>query len=150
MRKSDGKQGEKTPWLSAKGPQASRLRQRKYAVSRELGLPSDLLGGSLVVSRRQCGRQNCWCAQDDGHEQATLTYSIDGAKHVQNIPFELLEPVLAQVELGNRYRDAVKELRAVNAQLLRLWLVEQREKRSKTKRKKASQKKKVVDRRSRS
>lgn len=133
MAKSDGKRTGRTGFFAAKGVQASQLRRRKYALARRLGLPADMLGGSLVLSDRRCGKPSCHCADGDGHPHWTLTYSVDGVKRVENVPADLVHQLMPFVEAGQTYRKAVAELRAINAQLLRLWRLEQRKKRAKNK-----------------
>ena len=115
----------------AKGVEASQLRRRRHALARRFGLPADILGGSLVLSRRRCGKPSCWCADDDGHPQWTLTYSVNGIKQVENVPTDMVEHMMPFVEAGQAYRDAVAELRSINAQLVRLWRVQMREKKAK-------------------
>lgn len=58
----------------------------------------------------------------------TLTYSVAGTKHVQVIPKAAVASLQPLVECGRQYRDAVAELLALNAQLLGLWLKQQRTK----------------------
>ncbi|MBI4876728.1 MAG: hypothetical protein HY822_18995, partial [Acidobacteria bacterium] len=41
-----------------KGPEAARLRQRKFRAVRLYQLPEDLLPGCLTETRRRCGRAN--------------------------------------------------------------------------------------------
>lgn len=79
-----------------------------------------------MLSRRRCGKPSCWCAEDDGHPQWTLTYSVDGTKQVENIPAEMAEVLIPLVEKGQTYRDAINEMRSINAQLLRLRRLERR------------------------
>lgn len=136
MVRSDSNKGSRTRLFSAKGVQASQLRRRKHSLARRFQLPSDLLGGSLVLANRRCGKPSCWCADEDGHPQWTLTYSVQGAKFVEHIPGNLVDALLPLVERGQEYRDAVAEIRSINAQLIRLWRLEQREKKSKAARKK--------------
>ena len=130
MAKSARKRPFRTKCYSAKGPEASRLRQRKYRLVRAVGLPEDLLGGSLTLTHRRCGKPTCHCASGQGHPQWALTYSVEGDKHVLAIPaadVDELEPLLAR---GRRYREAVAELLAINAQLVSLWRQQQRAQRA--------------------
>ena len=79
------------------------------------------------MNHRRCGNPGCRCAAGEGHPQWVLTYSVDGKKATVGIPHELateLEPLLAQ---GQKYQQALAEIRAANAQLLHLWLKEQRQ-----------------------
>lgn len=104
--------------LSAKSAEASRLRVRKHALMRQFGLPETLIGGSLVVSRRACGKPNCHCARGTGHPQWSITGSYRGKKRVERIdPAWAAE--LEQAVLATRaYMDAIKEVMAINLALL--------------------------------
>ncbi len=110
-------------WGEAKGPEASRLRQRKHAVLRRFQLPgalAALLPGSLTLSHIRCGKPTCHCAQGDGHPNWTLTFMLNGARHVEHIPREWVEDIRQRVEAGRAFQDAVREVLAANAQLLML------------------------------
>jgi hypothetical protein len=129
MAKSASKRPVRLVCYAAKGPAASRLRQRKYALARKLGLPAELLGGSLTLTHRRCGKPACRCASDPGHPLWTLTYSVEGQKHVQAVPaasVAALQPLLLRARV---YRDALSELLAINAQLVSLWRQQQRARR---------------------
>jgi hypothetical protein len=57
----------------------------------------------------------------------TLTYSVEGAKQVLVVPTASV-PALRPLALeGRRWRDALGELLAINAQLVSLWRQEQRQ-----------------------
>jgi hypothetical protein len=100
-------------------------------LARQFGIPDHLLGGSLNAVRRKCGRPSCHCASGEGHSMWTLTYSVDGQKHVEFIPDAILPWISSLFEEGRAYRDAVNEIRAINAQLVTLWRKEQRQKKKK-------------------
>ena len=102
-----------------RGPQASRLRQRKFELVRRFQLPDDLLPGSLSFSHLRCGKPACHCAQDkQGHPVWSLTFMVRGKKHVQHIPSDWVEDVRRRVEAGREFQEAVREVLAANAQLL--------------------------------
>jgi hypothetical protein len=101
-----------------KGPQAARIRQRKYELMRRFQIPDDLLPGSLSMQQLRCGKPNCRCAKGEGHEVWSLTFMVGGKKHVQHIPKHLVEDVRKAVEAGREFQDAVREVLAANAQLL--------------------------------
>jgi hypothetical protein len=101
-----------------KGPQASRLRQRKFELVRRFQLPDDLLPGSLSQSHLRCGKPTCHCAHGPGHPVWSLTFMVHGKKHVQHIPKDWVEDVRRRVEAGREFQDAVREVLAANAQLL--------------------------------
>lgn len=115
----------------ARGPLASRLRQRKFALLRRFAIPSDLLPGSLSVSRLRCGKPSCHCANrgDPGHPIWTYTFMIQGKKQTQHIPREMIEDVNQRVAAGREFQDAVREVLAANAQLLVLARKQERKRR---------------------
>lgn len=105
----------------AKGGPAARLRQRKYALLRDLKIPADALPGSLALTHSRCGKPTCRCARGEGHPSWSLTFMVEGKKHVERIPDEWVEQIRPLVEQGHEFKDAIAEVFAANAQLLALW-----------------------------
>ena len=101
-----------------RGPDAARLRQRKFALVRRFQIPDDLLPGSLSETRRRCGKPTCHCAQGEGHLSWYLTFMVAGRKRVERIPAEWVAEVRQRVEAGREFKQAVTEVLAANAQLL--------------------------------
>lgn len=104
-----------------KGPQAARLRQRKFELVRRFRIPDELLPGSLSVSEGRCGKATCRCARGAGHPGWSLTFMVNGQKRVERIPKEWVDDVRRRVEAGREFKEAVAEVFALNAQLLALW-----------------------------
>jgi hypothetical protein len=107
--------------IRPRGPVAARLRQRKFRHLNGLTLPPDGLPGSLARTHRRCGKPTCRCASGEGHPVWSLTFMLDGKKHVERIPDAWVADVRRQVEAGRAFKDAVAEVFAANAQLLALW-----------------------------
>lgn len=105
----------------ARGAFAARIRQRKFALSKQFGIPEDLLPGSLCLTHSRCGKKTCHCAGEQGHPAWLLTFMVEGKKHVERIPQEWVEDVRRRVDAGRAFKDAVAEVFAANAQLLALW-----------------------------
>lgn len=103
-----------------KGPAAARLRQRKWAVLRRLTIPPEALPGSLALTHRRCGKSTCHCATGQGHPLWSLTFMVEGQKHVERIPEEWVDAVRQRVEAGRAFKAAVAEVFAANALLLAL------------------------------
>ena len=101
-----------------KGPEAARLRQRKFALLRQFPLPHDLLPGSLSVSRTRCGKPTCHCAKGEGHAAWSLTFMASGKKRVERIPKHWVDDVRRRVAAGRAFQDALREVLAANAELL--------------------------------
>ena len=113
--------------INPKGPQAARLRQRKFELLRRFAIPPDLLPGSLSLTHRRCGQPTCHCAKDKrGHPVWSLTFMAGGKKRVERIPNEGVEEVRRLVEAGREFKEAMAEVFAANAQLLALWRKQRR------------------------
>ena len=115
-----------------RSPQTSRLRQRKFELVRRFHIPEDLLPGSLSLSHLRCGKPTCHCAQDQGHPVWSLTFMVQGKKHVQHIPKSWVEDVRRRVHAGHEWQDAVREVLAANAEL---FVLARQQERSQKKRK---------------
>src|ERR1700716_3082130 len=99
--------------IEPNGPEAARLRQRKYERLRALAVPPDALPGSLSLTHRRCGKPNCHCAKGgDAHPVWTLTFMVEGKKRVERIPEEWVEEVRRRVEQGREFKDAAAEVLA--------------------------------------
>jgi len=112
--------------IAPQGPQAARLRQRKFQLLRRFPIPADLLPGSLSLTHRRCGRPTCHCVTEKkGHPVWSLTFMVGGQKRVERIPPEWVEEVQHRVEAGREFKEAVAEVFAANAQLWALWRKQQ-------------------------
>ena len=88
---------------------------------RRFRIPADFLPGSLAETHRRCGKPTCHCADGAGHPVWTLTFMVEGKKHVERIPTEWVAEVRRLVEAGREFKQAVAEVFAANAQLWALW-----------------------------
>lgn len=113
--------------FSARGKQASQLRQRKYDLVRSLSLPESLLAGSFAFSHRRCGKQGCHCASGRGHGRWVLTSSRGGRRRVQGVPEPWRQQVEEAVLQTHAFLRAVEELMAINVELLALSRGQRRE-----------------------
>jgi len=101
-----------------KGPEAARLRQRKFALLRQFPFPQDLLPGCLSVSYTRCGKPTCHCARGERHAAWSLTFMAAGQKRVERIPKDWVDDVRRRVEAGRAFQDALREVLTANAELL--------------------------------
>lgn len=114
--------------LSAKGVNASLLRQRKYGLVRQYNLPENLMGGSLVPTRRRCGKANCRCREGAGHLQWSVTFCRHGKKRVERVPVEWVYELERAVLETQSYLAAVREVMAINIELLAQTRTQERQK----------------------
>jgi hypothetical protein len=118
-------------WKEPRTPQASRLRQRKFATIHRLPLLGEQLPGTLTLSYTRCGKPSCRCANSKGHPAWSLTYMINGERHVERIPSHWAEEVRRRVRAGREFQDAVREVLAANVQLLVLAKKQEKQKKKK-------------------
>lgn len=107
--------------IDPRGPDAARLRQRKFRRLADLVVPPDGLPGSLALTHRRCGKPTCHCASGEGHPVWSLTFMVAGKKRVERIPEAWVAEVRQRVEAGRAFKEAVADVFAANAQLLALW-----------------------------
>jgi len=115
--------------LGARSREASQLRQRRRQLAQQFGIPESLVGGRLNNSRRRCGKKNCRCASGPGHPQWALTLSQQGTRRVEKVPDEWLEDLEQAVLNTQKYLDAIKEVMAINMELLTLTKKERKQQR---------------------
>lgn len=104
--------------MTPTGSEAAALKRRKRALLARLRIPPDALPGSLALTQRRCGKSSCHCAKGAGHPFYSLTFMVDGKKHVESIPLEWIDVVRLAVDSGRGFKDAIAELFVINAQLL--------------------------------
>jgi hypothetical protein len=106
--------------LLPKGPLAARLRRRVQYLLDRVELPPTGLPGSLALSHSRCGKPSCHCADGQGHPVWSLTFMLDGQKHVERVPPDWVDSVRLRVEQARQFKEAVTEIFTANAQLLAL------------------------------
>ena len=104
--------------MRPKGADAARWRKQKFDWLRRFQIPAEALPGSLSLTHRRCGKENCCCVQGDTHPLWQLTFMVDGKKRVERIPEEGVDEVRRRVEEGREFKRAVAEVFAANAELL--------------------------------
>ena len=126
------------PQFAAKSPEASRLRRRKYELVRQFGLPEDLVGGCLSQTHRRCGRPNCHCASGRGHVQWSITFSRNGGRRVERVPHAWVAELERVVLQSQAYLDALREVMAINLELLAQTRAQEQDKKVRRRKKKTT------------
>lgn len=65
--------------------------------------------GSIVTSKRRCGKANCWCKKQEGagHVSSYLSVKIDQKRKMIFIPQDMVEQVR---EWTSRYQEITQQL----------------------------------------
>lgn len=66
-----------------------------------------MVRGTLYVHRRRCGKANCHCANEDGHESPALAYPEAGRTKTLTLAVDEVEEVRAAL---SRYNTARADL----------------------------------------
>jgi hypothetical protein len=89
--------------------------QRRGRLVRSLGALRDMLPGSFVERKRQCGRPNCRCADGQSlHTQFQLSVLIQGQPKAFHVPARLAAVVRQHVELRQRFEAAAAAICQIN------------------------------------
>ncbi len=107
------------PPLPPKGPLAARLRRRIQHLLDRVELPTWTPWISALTHSR-CGKPSCHRADCQGHPVSSLTFMLDGQKHVERIPADWVDSVRQRVEQARQFKEFIAEIFTANAQLLTL------------------------------
>jgi hypothetical protein len=77
--------------------------------------PDGLLPGALVEQHRNCGKEGCRCTRGELHRPYVYLQVADRLAHV---PATLAEAVRSRVEISRRLREVLREISAINLELL--------------------------------
>jgi hypothetical protein len=97
------------------------LRRKKKRLAGRLPPAESVLPGSLIERYKRCGKPGCKCAQGAGHgPKYYLSISQSGASpQMDYVPCEYQQQVLQYVENYRKAREILKEICAINRELLR-------------------------------
>jgi hypothetical protein len=92
------------------------LARRRWLALR-LGDVEQVLFGSLVTQTRKCGKDNCKCADGDGHGPYAY-FAPSGVRGMRYVPQSLVIPARACLGQGERVGALLAEISAINVELL--------------------------------
>jgi hypothetical protein len=97
------------------------LRQRRKRLVGRLPPLESVLPGSLIERYKRCGKPGCKCAQGAGHgPKYYLSVSRSGSTpRMDYVPREYQQQVLEYVGNYRQARDLLKQICAINRELLR-------------------------------
>lgn len=97
------------------------LRQRRKRLIGRLPPLESVLSGSLIERYKRCGKPRCKCAQGPGHgPKYYLSVSQSGSTpRMDYVPCEYQRQVLEYLENYRQIRDILKQVCAINRELLR-------------------------------
>lgn len=98
----------------------SSLKQKRNKLSEQLqNFSADMLRGSLIKRYRRCGKPNCHCVKEQGHESYYLSVSMPGRSPIM-IYVSLKNKEMVKKALDN-YQSAQKimeEISNINREML--------------------------------
>ena len=98
----------------------SALKQkRNYLMEQFKTLDPDMLRGSLVKTYRRCGKPNCHCATEKGHEGHCLSVSMPGRSPIMiYVSLKNQERVRKALENYQAAQRIIEEISTVNREAL--------------------------------
>ncbi len=89
--------------------------ERRGRLVRSLGAFREMLPGSFVEVRRQCGKPTCRCADGEHlHTAFQLSVLVDGKPRAFHVPAAWAAEIRTRVELAKRFHDAVATICQIN------------------------------------
>lgn len=100
------------------------LLLRRQRLIRKLPPLSEVIRGSLIERRLQCGKSSCRCAEGEGHHVWYLTVTFAGGRTEQvTVPERWLSTVRRWLRNYERWWEILEKVSAINRKLLRQrWL----------------------------
>src|SRR6202021_3831754 len=107
--------------MKNQAPSSVALRKRRHQLVRGLPPIEQIVRGSLMETYKRCGRPNCHCVDGPGHgPKRYLVISQPGGRPRRDyVPNAVCEQVGQLIENFHRLREALNEICAINAELLR-------------------------------
>ncbi|MFQ5928004.1 MAG: DUF6788 family protein [Terriglobia bacterium] len=88
---------------------------RRGRLVRSLSALREMLPGSFVQRRRQCGKPTCRCADGQQlHDEFLLSVRFEGKPRTFHVPAQMAESVRQRVELRHRFRQIANRICELN------------------------------------
>jgi len=92
-----------------------RLHRERGRLLRLLRRADELAIGTVSVVRRKCGKSGCHCAEGAAHPQTLFLFKgKDGRRHCKLVRRQDEERLLRAGGSYREFRDALRQLRAIN------------------------------------
>ena len=96
-------------------------KRKRSQLVRRLSGSVDMLQGSLVKRYVKCGKENCHCAEGEGHGPVFyLSYKEKGLTRLIYIPSEEVEKVKRQLSTFKQYKEIGGKIAKLNREILKL------------------------------
>ncbi len=93
------------------------LEKRRSRLVERLVQTAEMIRGTFYETFRRCGKQNCWCAEDQGHPSCRLTWTANGKPRTKAVPPDDTPWIESMTKNYRAFRIARQELRAEERQL---------------------------------
>ena len=93
------------------------LEQKRATLLERMCETQAMIRGSFSTSYRRCGRDNCWCADGDGHPMNRISFSDDGKSRTKVVSAEDIEWAKLMTESYQRFRKDRQALRQLEKKI---------------------------------
>ena len=104
------------------------LQKRRWAIFKTLTHAKPLIIGTVYQTLRRCGNPTCACVKDPTHLQTLLMAVHKGKRRCQFVRQEDFPTVRQAWDHYKEFRQALREIRALNRKELRLLGVQMKRK----------------------
>lgn len=102
------------------------IRRMSESRMHQLQARSPVLGASLVVIAKHCGRAGCHCQRGEKHRGYCLTYKEKGKTHTVYVPVDIIKEVKQWIEEHRRLKRLMQELSLLTLAHVRTYVVSRR------------------------
>lgn len=93
------------------------LEKRRSLLVERLLQTEEMIRGTFYETFRRCGKQNCWCVEDQGHPSCRVTWTESGKPKTKAVPPDDTPWTESMTKNYRAFRKARQKLRAEERQL---------------------------------
>lgn len=95
------------------------LERSRKEVFRKVSRTDEIIKGSLVTMRRECGHPNCRCAKGEKHVSLYLSQFVNGKPRMTYIPKTIEKQTQAAVKNYKEMVKCINELSGINLEIIK-------------------------------
>lgn len=93
------------------------LEKRRLRLVEHLLQTTAMIRGTFYETFRKCGKQNCWCAEEQGHPSLRVTWTENGQPKTKAVPPDDILWIESMTENYRAFKKARQNLRAEERKL---------------------------------
>lgn len=100
--------------------EVERLRKRRHKLMECVTRREELVHGSLVQTRKKCGRKQCACERSELHPHIYLSKSVKGKSRIVYLSKKEAEKIRNNIKAYREVMDLLESISDINIKVLKL------------------------------